>query len=424
VKPCGVAPAPHEPVAPPHGARARFCQGLVASHMRILITDGNERSALAATRSLIAAGHDVYVASRARWSLAGASRGARRCRVETDPLADPRAYTRELGRLIDRLAIDMALPVTDASVEALLEFRDALPARVHLPLPDLAAYRRASDKGAMLQLARAAGLAVPPTLVLETRAAGNRFPEFFPAVVKPHRSVIPADGRGVGRRKVGVSYAADAASGRAVLAGLPDGAFPVLLQQRVHGPGEGLFGLRWNGRMVATFAHRRLREKPPEGGVSVYRESIAPPAELIAAGTKLLARLGWQGVAMVECKRDLATGRFVFMEVNGRLWGSLQLAIDAGVDFPALLVRCASGSPGAPASSYRVGVRSRWFWGDVDHLYLRLREGNGALRGSGRLDAVRDFLRFRPGRDREEIWRWRDPGPFLLETLGRLGLAG
>jgi len=329
----------------------------------------------------------------------------------------------ELAGLV--AACSPACPVHDI-VEALLEHRNALPSRVHLPLPDLAAYRRASDKVEMLEVARTAGLAVPPTRVLETRAAGERLsgPEFFPAVVKPHRSVIPADGQGGARRKVGVSHVADAAACRAALAGLPDGAFPVLLQQRVHGPGEGLFALRWNGRMVATFAHRRLREKPPEGGVSVYRESIAPPVELVAAGTTLLARLGWQGVAMIECKRDLATGRFVFMEVNGRLWGSLQLAIDAGVDFPALLAGCAFGSPVVPAAGYRVGVRSRWFWGDVDHLYLRLRDGNGAGGGKGRLAAVRDFLRFRPGPDREEVWRWRDPAPFLLETLTRLGLAG
>jgi len=147
-------------------------------------------------------------------------------------------------------------------------------------------------------------------------------------------------------------------------------------------------------------------------------------AGLHRSGTTLLARLGWQGVAMIECKRDLATGRYVFMEVNGRLWGSLQLAIDAGVDFPALLVGCALGASVVPAASYRIGVRSRWFWGDVDHLYLRLRDGNGAGEGTGRLAAVRDFFRVRPGRDREEIWRWRDPGPFLLETLSRFGVRG
>ncbi len=390
--------------------------------MRILITDGDERSALAAARSLITAKHDVVVASRHRWSLAGASRGARSCRLVSDPLSDPRAYAREASNLIRELAIDLVLPVTDASVEALLEYRDALPAEVILPFPDLATYRRASDKAETLDLARAAGLAVPETVVFKTRRASLRLPpsDFFPAVLKPHRSVIAANGTGAGRRKINVSHVDDIASCRGVLAGLPDGAFPVLLQQRVHGPGEGLFGLRWDGRIVAAFAHRRLREKPLEGGVSVYRESIVPPAELVAARAKLFARLGWQGVAMVECKRDLATGRHVFMEVNARLWGSLQLAIDAGVDFPALLVACALGLPPTPVADYRVGVRSRWFWGDVDHLYLRLRNGGG---GADRVAAVRDFLRLGGTRDREEIWRWFDPGPFLLETLRRVGLA-
>src|SRR5439155_393437 len=94
------------------------------------------------------------------------------------------------------------------------------------------------------------------------------------------------------------------------------GAFPVLLQRRVRGPGEGLFLLRWNGRVLAAFAHRRLREKPPAGGVSVYRESIAAPPELVAAGTRLLEVLDWRGVAMVERWRDPAP---FIVETLGRL---------------------------------------------------------------------------------------------------------
>lgn len=385
--------------------------------MRILITDGNERAALAAARSLLAEGHEVYVAALGR-SLASMTRGARRCHLDADPLGDPGAYAHQVGQIADGLAINLVLPVTDGSVEALLEHRAALPSRVALPLPDLATYRSASDKARTLELARHAGFTVPETAAFATPGDGAWVPrDFFPAVLKPHRSVIPVDGV---RRKVGVLHVADAASCRFALAALPAGAFPVLLQRRIRGPGEGLFALMWDGRMVATFAHRRLREKPPEGGVSVYRESITPPTELLAAGTKLLKALRWQGVAMVECKHDLDTGRYVFMEVNGRLWGSLQLAIDAGVDFPALLVSCARGARPTPVHGYRVGVRSRWFWGDVDHLYLRLRNGGGV---AGKLRAVREFLRFRPGRDREEIWRWRDPLPFLLESLRWLGVA-
>jgi predicted ATP-grasp superfamily ATP-dependent carboligase len=307
------------------------------------------------------------------------------------------------------------LPVTDASVEAILGGRENLPPAVALPFPDLETYRNASDKAAMLAAARDAGLEIPETVLLEEPGARLPGREFFPSVLKPHRSVV-------GGRHFGVQFVDGAEQCRAALRELPSVAFPVLLQRRIRGPGEGLFVLRWNGRVIAEFAHRRLREKPPEGGVSVYRESIALDSDLAAAGRRLLEALQWQGVAMIECKRDAVSGRHVFMEINGRLWGSLQLAIDAGVDFPRLLVSCALGRSVPPVTHYRAGVRSRWFWGDFDHLYLQLRNGGGP---AGKLRALRDFLRagFRERNTREEVWRWRDPAPFLLESLQQVGLA-
>ncbi len=394
---------------------------------RILITDGTERAALAVARTLVAGGHEVHVAAARRFSLAGVSRGVHHCPLTTDPYADSVAYAAELGEMIVARGIEVLLPITDVSVEAALEHRHLLPREVALPLPDLATYRRASDKLQLLDLARAAGFGVPETVVLDSAAdSGACADDLFPAVVKPHRSVVTVDG---GRCAVGVTFVRDAVECRRALARLPPAAFPVLLQRRVSGAGEGLFVLRWGGRTVALFAHRRLREKPPAGGVSVYRESIPPDAHLLRAGERLLEALDWNGLAMIECKRDGTTGRHTIMEVNGRFWGSLQLAIDAGVDFPALLVRCALGQdpPSPNRVGYRVGVRSRWFWGDVDHLYLRLTRSAADLeladRDVSRLRAVLRFLAFRPGRDRCEVWRWRDPAPFLLETLQWFGVA-
>ena len=391
--------------------------------MRVLLTDGSERAALATARSLITAGYEVFVAARERLSLAGVSRGVRRVRVHTDALEQPREYAAELGELARDIGAALLLPITDPSVEAVLENRRALPDSVTLPLPDLETYLRGSDKARGLALAREVGIAVPETVVLETPGMCADLPDagFFPAVVKPHRSVIPADPNGGPKRRLGVSRAENVDACRKALAALPPAAFPVLLQRRVCGSGEGLFLLRWDGKIVAAFAHRRLREKPPAGGVSVYRKSIPLDNELLAAGAAFLAELDWTGVAMIEGKRDRETGRFMFMELNGRLWGSLQLAVDAGVNFPALLVACALGREVSPIRRYAVDVRSRWFWGDVDQLYLRLTRRRADLHlenGNGsRLAALWEFLRIRPGRDREEVWRWRDPAPFLVESL-------
>ena len=396
-------------------------------HPAILITDGTERAALAVARALVTAGYEVHVAAAKPLSLAGVSRGVRRCLLRNDPFVDASGYAAELAGIVAERGIAVVLPMTDASVEAALEHRHLLPRTVALPLPDLATYRRASDKLQVLELARSAGFAVPETVVLACKDEYGAWPEeLFPAVVKPHRSVVTDSGR---RRVLSVSFVRDAVACREALAALPPSAFPVLLQRRVTGSGEGLFALRWQGRTVARFAHRRLREKPPAGGVSVYRESIAPDPALVSAGERLFDALDWKGVAMIECKRDPATGRHVIMEINGRFWGSLQLAIDAGIDFPVLLLRCALGQVPTeqPANGYRIGVRSRWFWGDVDHLYLRLTRSLAQLQVAAdydsRLRAVLRFLTVHPGRDRCEVWRWRDPAPFLLETSQRLGLV-
>ena len=379
--------------------------------MRILITDGNERAALAAARSLVHAGHRVFVTAPTVLSLAGVSRHVSARAVRIDPLADPAAYVGELRKIVEQDLIDILLPITDASVEAILERRHALPQSVVVPFPDLSSYRAASDKAAILALAQACGFAVPETRVLDSaKQCEDEIPaDFFPAVVKPHRSLITA---ATTRYKLTVTQVADVAELRKAVGTLRPSAFPVLVQRRIAGVGEGLFVLRWGGQTVALFAHRRLREKPLTGGVSVYRESIALDEQLVGPGLRLLNAFGWEGVAMIECKREVETGRYFLMEINGRFWGSLQLAIDAGVDFPVLLIRSVAGDQGLISHDYRIGVRSRWFWGDVDHLYLRLRDGNGS-----RMTAVRDFLSSFIRRDRGEIWRWNDPLPFALETL-------
>ena len=98
-----------------------------------------------------------------------------------------------------------------------------------------------------------------------------------------------------------------------------------------------------------------------------YRCIIVIPETQSPEKMELLRALGWEGVAMVEYKRDVHSGEHVLMEVNGRFWGSLQLAIDAGVDFPSLLARVALGEKPAPVTRYRLGVRTRWTLGDLDH---------------------------------------------------------
>jgi predicted ATP-grasp superfamily ATP-dependent carboligase len=239
----------------------------------------------------------------------------------------------------------------------------------------------------------------------------------YPVVIKPVRSRILTES---GWSHATVHYAYS----REELADLYEkvgylASHPSLVQDRIVGPGAGVFVLFDRGRLRAAFAHRRLRERPPSGGTSVLRESIALDPVLRDHAVRLLAPLGWHGVAMLEFKQDVSTGRHFLMEVNGRFWGSLQLAIDAGVDFPFLLYELARRREIPEAPGYRVGTKSRWLLGDLDHLVARLLNSDRALclaeGAPSRLSTLVNFLKFAEPGLRYEVASTGDPGPFWHE---------
>ncbi len=386
----------------------------------MLVTDGEQRAALAIVRSLGRAGYHVHVSSAHPAPIAAASRFCREVSRTPDPLTDPEGFVNALVAICGQREVSALLPVSDAALLSLLPARTRFPG-IRIPFPDAERFRHISDKAAVLQTAGDLGIPTPEQRLLNSAAdlSGAGALGFrFPLVLKPARSVGELKGS---RRKLNVSYAGDWNDLKDRVRKLPVEAFPLLLQERIVGPGTGIFVLLWDDKVLALFAHRRLREKPPAGGVSVYSESIYPDPDLAERAVTLLRCFKWQGPAMVEFKLDRATGTPYLMEVNGRFWGSLQLAIDAGVDFPALLLEAALGTPPAPVLRYRAGGRSRWWWGDVDHLLARLRRSRKELAlpadAPTRWQAVLAFLTlWRPG-DRSEVFRLDDPLPAIRETV-------
>ncbi|HJQ10597.1 MAG TPA: ATP-grasp domain-containing protein [Gemmatimonadaceae bacterium] len=394
------------------------------SRRTVIITDGEQRAALAIVRSL----GEIYrcvVTVSSRRSLAGSSRFCAKTVVVPDPLRRSREFGRAVCDLAASEGAALVLPVTEAALAAILPLKLQLAPAI-VPFPDIDHFAALTDKKKLLDEAVRVGIAVPRQQILPNRAAVDtlNFEEIqFPVVLKPSRSLGDT---GDGRTKLSVSYASSRDELRRKVGTLPSEAFPILVQQRVIGIGTGVFLLTWAGEVRAVFAHRRLSEKPASGGVSVYCESIRADEDLLRCSRALLDRFSWEGVAMVEYKRDASTGTPYLMEVNGRFWGSLQLAIDAGVDFPRLLAACALGDE-APIQTggYSVGLRSRWWWGQVDHLVGRVGSRAAAALPPGTRSARRAVADLLLGpfrrQDHESILRWNDPRPFFNETIRWIG---
>jgi len=390
------------------------------SKATVVVTDGEQRAALAAVRSLGRAGYTVHACSARARSLSGSSRYSRTSTTVPDPLREPQAYVDSLHRLTKVTRADVLLAVSEASLLAVLPQRQRFDCAI--PFADEAAFRRVCDKGWVLQTAKKHDIAVPAQVELRCVEDASRLLDDarYPLVLKPYRSLAGENGE---LRHVSVAYASSADALGSALEKIPASAYPVLAQQRIEGPGFAISVLVWKGELVAAFAHRRIREKPPSGGVSVLRESIPLDDALLEKSLALLAELDWEGVAMVEYKLDRRTSIPYLMEINGRLWGSLQLAVDSGVDFPSLLVSAALGDDPQAVTKYPFDVRSRWEWGDVDHLLASMFRSRASLslpassQRNLRLRSVGAFLRSFASDDVPEVFRRDDPRPFLRETM-------
>jgi len=308
------------------------------------------------------------------------------------------------------------LPMSDMSVRLAAEVAPELMATgARWPFPSRECIEQAQDKRHVLKVAAGLGMACPRELLPEGSAVEDVAPTLrYPVVVKPRFSrYLRGDAWIHGR----VQYAHNPAELIALYRACHNSIPNPLVQEWIEGVGCGVFVLLWDGQLKAACSHRRLREKPASGGVSVLCESTPLDERLLSDCINLLAALRWQGPAMVEFKLD-RSARPVLMEVNGRFWGSLQLALDAGMNFPAMLYRLALGETLPSCSDYRIGVRSRWLLGDLDQLLLRLlrQEAVGRQVANGsRIQACRDFFDLPDTSVRLENPRWDDLRPFWFE---------
>lgn len=393
---------------------------LMSRQLSVLVTDPDQRAALAATRSLVRAGHRVLTFGPTK-GLAGRSRGVYR-HVLSSPVErlDVEVLQSRVLAAVREHRIDAVYPITDSSCRWLLPLQGLPSLRVIGPSVD--AYERASNKSLIVKVAHGLGMCIPKQVVLDAwQRSVAELPWKGDTVVKPSSSTALVDGR---VEKFGVEYASDLTELNAVLRRLPPAVFPLLLQERCGGEGAGVFLLRAQRTTLMAFGHRRIREKPPSGGVSTCRESIVPPAGLLMSCEQLLDELAYEGPAMIEFKRDVKSGRWVLMEINARLWGSVQLAVDAGVDFPIATLQWAIGEP-VTISQAKTNVRTTWELGEIDHAIALLRGSAASLHlphGTqvGWRAAMR-ALADRSWSERPEMFRFSDPWPAAAELAGWLG---
>lgn len=333
------------------------------------MTDGSTNQALAVTRSLGSKGIEVLACDDTRFAKSFYSRFCSKYFVYPSPRASVTRFVDSVVAQVRTGQYGALFPMTERTTLPLSVHRNRIEPLVRFPIPSHESIVKAFDKSAILALAEQLEIPIPKTVKIYRR---EELPKAasqlgFPLVIKASCSEqMTKDDRIVAAPQP--RYVLKAEDLEAQFDYFPSSARPVLLQEFVAGEGYGIFTLFNRGVPRAWFAHRRLRDVIATGSGSAFRESIPLDPRMKEYALRLLRGLDWHGVAMVEFKLDSRDHLPKLMEVNGRFWSSLPLAIASGVDFPFLLHRLAVAGDIEPVDTYRLGVRCRWLLGDLRHL--------------------------------------------------------
>lgn len=312
--------------------------------IKVLITDAGYKHTLGAVRSLGKAGFFIIAMSPNKMAQSFFSRYCNEKLICPNP-RDEEQFIEFLIGYLKRNTVDVLLPIGYITTVTISRHKKELLPYVKIPVAEYEIMQIASNKEKTMQLAEKLNISIP----IEYNSI--RKIEKFPIVAKG----IFESGH--------IHYINSTEDLQQI--DFED----YILQEYIPGEGYGFYALFNHGIVRAYFMHKRVREYPITGGASTCAVSFYDE-NLKQAGLRLLESLHWHGVAMVEFKKDARDGKFKLMEINPKFWGSLDLSIASGMNFPVLIVKMALQGDIEPAFHYNDHIRFRWpFPDDILHFF-------------------------------------------------------
>jgi protein-tyrosine-phosphatase/predicted ATP-grasp superfamily ATP-dependent carboligase len=393
--------------------------------MRPVLVLGTEpRVAFSIARSLQSHGIEVDILSLSPDTPRLSSRAIRKFFTLPQPAnGSDKDLFEALMALICKEGYDMLIPSNDSSLAAISEHYEELRQVLHVGCPSPEIVARVLEKDLTLDVARRLDIEVPKRFEVEDLTALKALRErlTFPVVAKGRSK------RDIATSTFKVRYYKAFDELAAEFETDPDFGRMNLLQEYCPGEGVGIGILIHKAELVAAFQHRRLKEFPSTGGVSVLAISELLDPDLLRDSLRLLRALEWEGIAMVEFRYDRTERKAVLMEVNGRYWGTVSMALLCGIDFPLYEWQLAHGEAPQVPETYPIGVKWRWTAGYVQRLHSLFADppANGVVKKS-RLKELVQSSRELTTSARSAMWSSTDPRPAWSEfsrTVKRLAIA-
>ena len=371
----------------------------------LIVSVGRARGALTAARALAARGWSVGVGTPDGGGMIGASKWISACHRVPRPRGNCEGFVEGVRGTVALGGYDLVVGGSDDWMAALATYADRIPAVVGHP--DSSTVMTALDKIELAERAGRAGLSAPRTRVADEAAVASWT---GPVVVKCRAHWQPGQLHKY-RIESRVFDDIDEAIDRIRL--IRDAGLEPILQQPVEGELTALIGLMHDGRLTGRVQQTASRLWPTPSGVSSRAVTVEVDEQLAARCERLLSELGWSGIVELQFLRDRA-GELHLIDFNGRFYGSLALALAAGVDLPDAWARLCLGDDVPDLPDAPPGHRFSWVAGDVRRASVERR--------GGLIRDVASSLRWSRGAA-TCVWDAHDLGPIRYLTRQRLRSA-
>ena len=382
----------------------------------VLVLGAGLRLTVTIARSLHQRGIPVIVSPITSGEPAIKSRAIRKHVLLPNFKERPDEFIKELIGLIRTEKIDMIMPTGDGAMAAVGQHYETLSKLVYIGSPPPFIMEQVLDKRLTLAAAQKCNIPIAASRTVKTLSEISQLTEAlrFPLIAKP------AVRKGANTYRIKYFTTREALLESATKDA--EWLHGSLLQEYIPGIGKGIGVLMHEGEPLVMFQHRRIKEFPYTGGVSVMAEAEAIDPELGDLAVTLLREIKWQGIAMVEYRYNPVNRNFVLMEINGRYWGSLFLPVKAGVDFPYYEWQLAHGEQPDIPKPYVIGMRARWLAGDILRLHNILKDSHSSEIDpvSRYKEVVRFFMDFN-FRSRDAVFSFYDPMPAIQEFQETVG---
>jgi len=369
----------------------------------VLITNGLSPKSLVCVRSLGKRGIYIIVSDCKKFAPTFFSKYCREHFLYPDPEKYPDDFVDTILNFLKRKKVDVILPMNSTETLLICKHKDKLSKYVKVPFVNYENVMLVHDKKNLSEITTNLDIKVPTTHYIKNiqELSEKMLKISYPAVIKLRRST---GSRGIWYvnsqqellttyHKVVKNYSL-----------LPE-EYPII-QEYISGAGAGVSMLFDRGKMKAKFSHLRLREYPVSGGPSTLRISIQEE-KMEKIARKLMETIGWHGVVMVEFKLT-KNGIPVLIEVNPRIWGSINEAVASGVDFPFLLYQLALEHEIPEVLEYKIGMKTRFIFNDIRAILKLL------LSFKASSVQLKNIFTFFSKNLKYDVLSLEDPVPFLI----------